>query len=190
MRERAKARALKYLPLLCKLRDSGEALHGVALQLTLMEIKTPGKRKVWRDRTVAKMFEYAVERNPRPRSSGRTQADRRVAQPDFQTSAAFDRPTRLHMLVDYASMRWDGKEIRSARRGGLFGWLRSRRRAERSVDETTRRLVKSSGADEPSLGPDPIEELVRIVGESDPCPGGDARFRQTSSRRARPNRRG
>jgi hypothetical protein len=93
------------------------------------------------------------------------------------------------MLVDYASMRWDGKEIRSARRGGLFGWLRSRRRAERSVDETTRRLVKSSGADEPSLGPDPIEELV-IVGESDPRPGGDARSRQTSSRRARPNRRG
>ena len=69
-------------------------------------------------------------------------------------------------------------------------WLRSRRRAERSVDETTRRLVKSIGADEPSLGPDPIEELVRIVGESDPCPWGDARFRQTSSRRARPNRRG
>ena len=68
------------------------------------------------------------------------------------------------MLCDYASMRWDRKEIRSARRGGLFGWLRSRRRAERSVDETTRRLVKSIGADEPSLGPDPIEELVRMVG--------------------------
>ena len=205
MRERAKARALNYLPLLCKLRDSGEALHGVALQLTLMEIETPGKRKVWRDRTVAKMFEYAGERKPRPRSSGRTQADRRVAQPDFQTSAGAlyrphrpglkrraeaDRPTRLHMLVDYASMRWDGKEIRSARRGGLFGWLRSRRRAERSVDETTRRLVKSIGADEPPLDPDPIEELVRLVGESDPRPWGDARFRQTSSRRARPNRRG
>ena len=76
------------------------------------------------------------------------------------------------------------------RPAGLFGWLRSRRRAERSVDETTRRLVKSIGADEPPLDPDPIEELVRIVGESDPRPGGDARSRQASSRRARPNRRG
>ena len=61
---------------------------------------------------------------------------------------------------------------------------------ERSVDETTRRLVKSIGADEPPLDPDPIEELVRLVGELDPRPGGDARSRQTSSRRARPNRRG
>ena len=71
-RERAKARALNYLPLLCKLRDSGETLHGIALQLTMMEIETPGKRKVWRDRTVAKMFEYAGER-----SLGRGPADER-----------------------------------------------------------------------------------------------------------------
>jgi hypothetical protein len=51
-------------------------------------------------------------------------------------------------------------------------------------------MVKSIGADEPPLDPDPIEELVRIVGESDPRPWGDARFRQTPSRRARPTRRG
>jgi hypothetical protein len=70
------------------------------------------------------------------------------------------------------------------RPAGLFGWLPSRRRADRSVDETTRRLVKSIGADEPPLDPDPIEELVRLVGESDPRPGGDARARQTSSRRS------
>jgi DNA invertase Pin-like site-specific DNA recombinase len=89
MRESAKARALNYLPLLCKLRDSGETLHGIALQLTMMEIETPGKRKVWRDRTVAKMFEYAGERKPRPRSSRRTQADRRAAQSDFQLAEYF-----------------------------------------------------------------------------------------------------
>ena len=35
---------------------SGETLHGIALQLTAMEIETPGKRNVWRDRTVAKML--------------------------------------------------------------------------------------------------------------------------------------
>ena len=57
--------------------------------------RNAGKRKVWRDRTVAEMFEYAGERKPRPRSSGRTQADQRVAQPDFQTGAgALYRPHR------------------------------------------------------------------------------------------------
>jgi hypothetical protein len=72
----------------------------------------------------------------------------------------------------------------------LFGWLRSRRRAERSVDEMTRRLVKSIDADEPPPDPDPTEELVSIVGESDQRPWGDAHRRQTSARRARPKRRG
>jgi DNA invertase Pin-like site-specific DNA recombinase len=89
VRERAKARALNYLPLLCKLRDSEETLHGIALQLTAMEIETPGKRNVWRDRTVAKMFEYAGERKPRPRASRRTQAERRAAQPDLQLAEHF-----------------------------------------------------------------------------------------------------
>jgi DNA invertase Pin-like site-specific DNA recombinase len=88
-RERAKARALNYLPLLCRLRDCGETLHGIALQLTAMEIETPGKRSVWRDRTVAKMFEYAGERKPRPRASRRTQAVRRAAQLDFQLAEYF-----------------------------------------------------------------------------------------------------
>jgi DNA invertase Pin-like site-specific DNA recombinase len=89
MRERAKARALNYLPVLCKLRDTGETLHGIALQLTAMKIETPGKRSVWRDRTVAKMFEYAGERKPRPRASRRTQADRKAAQWDFQLAEYF-----------------------------------------------------------------------------------------------------
>ena len=70
--------------------------------------------------------------------------------------------------------------------GGLFGWFRSRR----SVDETTRHLVKSIDAVERAPDPDPIEELVRIAGEADPRSWADARPRQTSARRPRPNRRG
>lgn len=72
----------------------------------------------------------------------------------------------------------------------MFGWFRRRREARRSVDETTRRLVKSIDAVEPPPDPDPIEELVRVVGESDPHPWGVARPRQTPARRSRPNRRG
>lgn len=83
MRERAKARALNYLPLLCKLRDSGETLHGIALQSTMMEIEMPGKRNVARSHG-GQLFEYAGERKPPPRSSRRTQADRRAAQSNFQ----------------------------------------------------------------------------------------------------------
>lgn len=86
-RERAKARALNYLPLLCELRDRGETVHGIALQLTAMAIDTPGNRKVWRDRTVAKMFEYAGERKPRPRASRRTQANRRSMHLDLPSLA-------------------------------------------------------------------------------------------------------
>ena len=72
----------------------------------------------------------------------------------------------------------------------MFGWFRRRREARRSVDETMRHLVKSIDAVEPPPDPDPIEELVRIVGEADPRPWADARPRQISARRARPNRRG
>jgi hypothetical protein len=67
MRE-AKARALN----ICRFSANcatAERPFGIALHLTMMEIETPGKRKVWRDRTVAKTFEYAGERNPGPRSS-------------------------------------------------------------------------------------------------------------------------
>ena len=53
IREKAKTRALDYLPLLCELRDRGETIHGIALQLTAMGIETPRRRMIWRDRMVA-----------------------------------------------------------------------------------------------------------------------------------------
>jgi hypothetical protein len=65
VREQAKARALDYLPLVCELRDRGETIHGIALQLTEMGIETPRKRLVWRDRMVARVFEYAGEQKPK-----------------------------------------------------------------------------------------------------------------------------
>jgi hypothetical protein len=55
----------------------------MALQLTTMEIKTPGNRKAWRDRTVSKMFEYSGKREPRTRASRRTLADQSAAQSAF-----------------------------------------------------------------------------------------------------------
>lgn len=105
--ERAKARALDYLPLLCRLRDSGETLHGIALQLTMMEIETPGKCNVWRDRAVAKMFEYAGKRKPRPRASRRTQADRRAAQLNFQLTEHF--LDKLMVLVSITGRMGDAR---------------------------------------------------------------------------------
>jgi DNA invertase Pin-like site-specific DNA recombinase len=72
VREQAKARALDYIPLLCELRDRGETIHGIALQLTAMSIETPRRRMIWRDRMVARVFEYAGERKPRPWASRRT----------------------------------------------------------------------------------------------------------------------
>ena len=62
MRESAKARALNYLPLLCKLRDSGETLHGIALQLTMMEIETPGQTQCLAEIALSpNILEYAGE---------------------------------------------------------------------------------------------------------------------------------
>jgi DNA invertase Pin-like site-specific DNA recombinase len=76
VREQAKARALDYLPLLCELRDRGETIHGIALQLTATGIETPRGRMIWRDRMVARVFEYAGERKPKPWASRRTREDR------------------------------------------------------------------------------------------------------------------
>jgi DNA invertase Pin-like site-specific DNA recombinase len=75
-RERSKARALDFLPLLCELRDRGETIHGIALQLTAMNIATPRHGKQWTDRLVSKMFEYAGERKPKRWSSRRTVSQR------------------------------------------------------------------------------------------------------------------
>jgi DNA invertase Pin-like site-specific DNA recombinase len=88
IRENAKARALDYLPLLCELRDRGETIHGIALELTAMGIETPRKRMIWRDRTVARAFEYAGERKPRPWASRQTREVRVSKHMDLPTALA------------------------------------------------------------------------------------------------------
>ena len=85
VREKAKTRALDYLPLLCELRDRGETVHGIALQLTEMRIETPRGRAVWRDRMVARLFEYAGEPKPKPRAVRRTKEVRRSMHLDLPT---------------------------------------------------------------------------------------------------------
>ena len=85
IRERAKARALDYLPLLCELRDRGETIHGIALQLTVMGIETPRGRMIWRDRMVVRVFEYAGERKPRPWASRQTRQVRLSKHLDVRT---------------------------------------------------------------------------------------------------------
>jgi hypothetical protein len=49
----------------------------------------------------------------------------------------------------------------------VLKWLRRRREARRRVVEDAAQLAKRSDEGEPRSDPDPIEELVRIVGESD-----------------------
>ena len=49
----------------------------------------------------------------------------------------------------------------------VLKWLRRRREARRRAVEDTARLAKRSDEGELRSDPDPIEELVRIVGESD-----------------------
>lgn len=85
IREKAKARALDYLPLLCQLRDREETIHGIALHLTAMSIETPRGRMVWRDRMVARVFEYAGERKPRPWASRQTREVRLSKHLDLRT---------------------------------------------------------------------------------------------------------
>ena len=47
----------------------------------------------------------------------------------------------------------------------MLKWLRRRREARRRAVEDAARLAKRSDQSEPRSDPDPIEELVRIVGE-------------------------
>ncbi|HWE05424.1 MAG TPA: recombinase family protein, partial [Rhizomicrobium sp.] len=76
-RERAKAHALEFAPLLCELRDRGETINGIAAQLTLMEIATPRDAKKWSHNLVRKMFERAGERKPKPRLGRRPKTKER-----------------------------------------------------------------------------------------------------------------
>jgi DNA invertase Pin-like site-specific DNA recombinase len=66
-RERAKRRALDFLPLLCQLRDRGLTIQEIALHLTASGVPRPRGGNVWRHNTVRRMFEYAGERKPKPR---------------------------------------------------------------------------------------------------------------------------
>ena len=88
IREKAKQRGLNYLPLLCELRDRGETIHGIALQLTAMGIETPCRRRVWSDRTVARIFEYAGEPPPKPWGSWRSTAERQRLHADLPSLAS------------------------------------------------------------------------------------------------------
>jgi DNA invertase Pin-like site-specific DNA recombinase len=85
IREKAKTRALDYLQLLCELRDRGETIHGIALQLTEMHIETPRGRAIWRDRMVSRLFEYAGERKPKPWAIRRKAEVRRSMHSDLPT---------------------------------------------------------------------------------------------------------
>jgi len=78
-RERAKARALDFAPLLCTLRDHGETIQGIARQLTLLGIETPKGRTNWSRGQVQGMFMYVGERLPKLRVSRRTEAERGAA---------------------------------------------------------------------------------------------------------------
>jgi DNA invertase Pin-like site-specific DNA recombinase len=82
-RERAKARALDYLPLVCSLRDRGETNHGIAIELTTLRLATPGNDTVWGDRMVKRIFEYGGERKPRPYASRRTRSERLSTRTDL-----------------------------------------------------------------------------------------------------------
>jgi DNA invertase Pin-like site-specific DNA recombinase len=66
-RERSKARALEYAPLLCLLRDRGESIAGIAGQLTLMGVEPPRHCQKWRPKTIARLFKIAGERPPKSR---------------------------------------------------------------------------------------------------------------------------
>ena len=82
-RERSKSLALDFLPLLSNLRDRGETIHGIARQLTVMNIATPRHGKRWTDQMVSRMFEYAGERKPKPWASRRTVQERRALHKDL-----------------------------------------------------------------------------------------------------------
>jgi hypothetical protein len=68
----------------------------------------------------------------------------------------------------------------------MFKWLRRRREAARRDAEDAERLRKRNHDGESASNPDPLEELVRIVGESP----ADNRRPQSSARRPRSRRRG
>jgi hypothetical protein len=58
------------------LRDRGETIHGIAVQLMLMGIEAPFGGKKWQFTTVRRMFEYAGEPLPKLHGSRRSASER------------------------------------------------------------------------------------------------------------------
>ena len=75
-RQRSKARAVEFAPLLRELRDSGETLHGICVQLSLMGIEPPFKGKTWQFTTVRRMFQDSGEPLPKLNGSRRSPGER------------------------------------------------------------------------------------------------------------------
>lgn len=80
-RERAKAHALEFAPLLCALRDRGGTISSIAEQLTVMGIATPRNAKTWGYNLVRKMFERAGERKPTSARGRRPYGKERLVTP-------------------------------------------------------------------------------------------------------------
>ena len=125
---------------------AGETFIGIALHLTMMEIETRANARSGEIARWPKCLNTRANESLGRGPSGRTQTDQRVAQPDFQTGAgALYRPHRpglkrraealtppstgrqgctcSGLCVNAVGRQRDMKRLR----GGLFGWLRSRR---------------------------------------------------------------
>jgi len=62
--KRARARALDLAPLICDLRDRGKSVRAIAVELTRMEIESPGRGKRWYSGAVRRAFLLAGEQPP------------------------------------------------------------------------------------------------------------------------------
>jgi hypothetical protein len=51
-------------PLLQELRDLGKSLHGVAVELTRLEIETPRGGRVWSRESVRRLFAWSGQAPP------------------------------------------------------------------------------------------------------------------------------
>jgi DNA invertase Pin-like site-specific DNA recombinase len=62
--KRRVSRALAMAPLLRELRDQGRSLHGVAAELTRLEIETPRAGRVWSRESVRRLFAWSDQAPP------------------------------------------------------------------------------------------------------------------------------
>ena len=64
LRRRETARAVAMAPLLRELRDLGKSLHGVAVELTRLEIETPCGGRLWSRESVRRLFAWSGQTPP------------------------------------------------------------------------------------------------------------------------------